>query len=135
MRRHIRKRTCLPCTAVFDPEYRHVGRQRYCSQPPCRKVSTTDRQRRWLQKPDNREHCRGPDHVKRVPPWRQDNPGYWRRKAPQVSQEPAAVPETWMPQDIDTQQVHDGLTRDAWHASLFTQPAVVYLEAADNSAA
>ena len=42
------------------PDYRHVDRQRYCSKPPCTQASKADSQRRWLQKPDNHDHFRGP---------------------------------------------------------------------------
>ena len=125
MRHHIEKRKCKHCKVFFDPDYRNVERQRYCSQPSCQQASKADSQRRWLQKPENLNHFRGSDNVKRVQQWRKDNPGYWRRKAPKVSQEPDALQDTCMPQGIATQQVDDGLRRPALQDSLFTQPAVL----------
>ena len=125
MRHHRQKRKCKHCKAFFVTDHRNVGRQRYCSEPPCRQASKAASQRRWLHKPENRDHFRGPDNVKRVQQWRQDNPGYWRRKTPQVSQEPDALQDTCMPQGIETQQVNEGLTRHALQDSFFTQPAVL----------
>ena len=125
MRRHIRKRKCKHCKAFFDPDPRNVGRQRSCSQPSCRQASKADSQRRWLHKPDNRDHFRGPDNVTRVQQWRQANPGYWRRQAPQVSQEREALQETCMPQDLETQRVEEGGEHEALQDSFFMQPAVL----------
>lgn len=56
MVRHIRKRTCKHCKAFFDPAPRNIGRQHYCSQPPCRQASKAASQRRWLRKPQNRDY-------------------------------------------------------------------------------
>ena len=125
MRRHIRKRKCKHCKAFFDPDHRNVGRQRYCSQPPCRQASQAASQLRWRHKPANRDYFRGPDNVKRVQQWRQETPGYWRRKAPQVSQEQEALQETFRPQGLETQPVNEGVTREALQDSFFTQPAVL----------
>ena len=66
MIRHIRKRTCKHCKAFFDPAPRNIGRQHYCSQPPCRQASKAASQRRWLRKPQNRDYFSGPAHVERV---------------------------------------------------------------------
>ena len=49
------------------------------AKPGCRKASKADSQRRWLQKPENRDYFRGPEHVQRVQRWREAHPGYWRR--------------------------------------------------------
>jgi len=115
------------CKRVFHPDHRNVTRQRFCSQPDCRHASKADSQRRWLQKPENQNHFRGPDNVKRVQLWRQDHPGYWRRKAPQVSTEPNALQETFMPQEKETQSLREGVDKpgeDALQDSFFLQPAV-----------
>ena len=48
--------------------------------PECRKASKTASQKRWLQKPENQDYFCGPENVKRVQLWREDNPGYWRGK-------------------------------------------------------
>jgi hypothetical protein len=71
---------------LFTPDARNATRQRYCSKPACRKQSKADSQRRWLQKPENRDYFRGPEHVLRVQRWRAAHPGYWRRaKASRVA--------------------------------------------------
>jgi hypothetical protein len=103
MNRPIPKRKCLHCRGFFVPDYRNVGRQRYCSKPPCQQASKADSQRRWLQKPDNHDHFRGPDNVKRVQLWRQDHPGYWRRQTPKAAETSDALQETCTPQ-IDYHQ-------------------------------
>jgi hypothetical protein len=104
-----------------------VGRQRYCSKPPCQQASKTDSQRRWLQQPDNHDHFRGPDNVKRVQLWRQEHPGYWRRKTPKASETSDALQETCAPQAIPSQSVSENLhppPQDALQDSFFLQPAV-----------
>jgi hypothetical protein len=64
---------------LFTPDARNATRQRYCSKPACRKQSKADSQRRWLQKPENRDYFYGAEHVLRVQRWRAAHPGYWRR--------------------------------------------------------
>ena len=81
-----RKRKCQYCRGFFTPDYRNVGRQRYCSKPPCKHASKAASQRRWQQKPENHDYFRGPDHVHRVQLWRQAHPGYWRGPMPKVSE-------------------------------------------------
>lgn len=70
---------CCHCQQLFTPDARNATRQRYCAEPACRKQSKVDSQRRWLQKPENRDYFRGTEHVQRVQRWRAANPGYWRR--------------------------------------------------------
>ena len=121
------KRKCQHCNEFFHPDHRNVARQRFCSKPDCHHASKANSQRRWLQKPENQNHFRGPDNVKRVQLWRQDNPGYWRRKAPQASTQPDALQETFMPQEMETQILHEGVDKpeqDALQDSFFIQPAV-----------
>jgi hypothetical protein len=64
---------------LFTHDARNATCQRYCSKPACRKQSKADSQRRWLQKPENRDYFRGAEHVERVKRWRAAHPGYWRR--------------------------------------------------------
>jgi hypothetical protein len=128
MNRSTHKCKCRHCRGFFVPDYRNVGRQRYCSKPPCKQASKAESQRRWLQKPENHDHFRGPDNVKRVQLWRQEHPGYWRRKTPQASQAPDALQETWTPQEVPTQSVSEPLEapqQDALQDSFFLQPAVL----------
>ena len=127
MNRPIRKRKCQHCRGFFVQDYRNVGRQRYCSKPPCQQASKADSQRRWLQKPENHDHFRGPDNVKRVQLWRQAHPGYWRRQTPKVSETSDALQETCTPQEIPTQSLSENLQRplqDALQDSSFLQPTV-----------
>lgn len=77
----IKKIKCRNCNKLFKPEPRNAKRQRYCCKPECRKASKAASQRRWLQKPENRNYFRGPDNVKRVREWRKANPGYQRRQS------------------------------------------------------
>ncbi|MDH3603361.1 MAG: hypothetical protein OEU26_27430 [Candidatus Tectomicrobia bacterium] len=118
---------CQNCKRVFHPDHRNVTRQRFCSKPDCRHASKADAQRRWLQKPENQNHFRGPDNVKRVQLWRQENPGYWRRKAPPVSTPPDALQETLTAQERETQSLSEGVDKpaeDALQDFFFLQPAV-----------
>ena len=55
MRRPLRKRKCKHCQTLFDLDPRSATRQRYCAQPTCRQASKAASQRRWLQKPGNRD--------------------------------------------------------------------------------
>jgi hypothetical protein len=77
------------------PDYRNVGRQRYCAKPPCQQASKADSQRRWLQKPENHDHFSGPDNVKRVQLWRHAHPGYGRRQRKKASETPDALQDSF----------------------------------------
>lgn len=122
-----RKRKCLHCKTFYHPDHRNVTRQRYCSKPACRKVSKTESQRRWLQKPENRDHFKGPEHVERVRQWRLEHPGYWRRKPPEVHETSDALQETLTSQGHENQFLETVLPtgqHDALQDSFFVQPAV-----------
>jgi hypothetical protein len=80
MAKRIRKRKCVCCGDFFPPDYRNRHRQRFCSEPECRKASKAQSQSRWLNKPDNRDYFHGPVNVARVQEWRKAHPGYSRRK-------------------------------------------------------
>jgi len=83
--RPTQKRKCKHCHTFFLPDARNIRHQQYCGKPACRQASKTDSQRKWLQKPENRDYFRGPENVQRVQHWRMAHPGYWRRK-PSTSQ-------------------------------------------------
>ena len=68
------------------PNLRNWWHQKFCSKPECRKASKAESQRRWLSKPENKDHFRGSANVERVRQWRQGHPGYWKR--------PPKVPST-----------------------------------------
>ena len=74
------QRKCLCCKLFFDPDHRNRERQRYCSQPECRRASKAASQGAWLAQPDNRDYFRDPVHVARVQAWRATHPGYSRGK-------------------------------------------------------
>ena len=74
-----RKRKCLCCEEIFRPDPRSRHHQRYCSKPACQRASHAASQRRWVNKPENRDYFRGPIHVARVQAWRRAHPGYGRR--------------------------------------------------------
>ena len=99
MKIQTRRCKCLHCKKLFVPDYRNRGRQKYCSAPECRQASKRARQRRWLSKPENRDHFRGAENVLRVQEWRKAHPGYWKaspRKAARTLQDacPAQPAET-----------------------------------------
>lgn len=72
--RRWRRRKCMHCQELFRADPRSRGRQRYCSQPDCRKASHRQAQSRWLSQPSNRDYFCGPAHVHRVRIWRQKHP-------------------------------------------------------------
>jgi len=122
MRRPRTQRKCKHCRTFFAPDPRNVKRQRYCAQPACRQASKAASQRRWLQKPGNRDYFTGPTHVERVRQWRQAHPGYWRR---QGARAPHALQEDLIPQETQNQRLDEGLPLHALQDVFFLQPAVV----------
>jgi hypothetical protein len=76
---HPTERKCLSCGELFRPDARNLCRQKFCSQPACRKASKAASQRAWLAQPQNQDYFRGPENVLRVRLWRASHPGYWRR--------------------------------------------------------
>jgi hypothetical protein len=113
----IRKRKCKHCQTVFVPDHRNRKRQRYCSQPECRTASKAASQARWLNKPENRDHFRGPINVDRVREWRKRRPGYWRRKKP--------LQDHCRQNPIPKQAVTDKLPTHALQDVLSWQPSVL----------
>lgn len=73
-----RRRRCLSCGELFEPDCRNRRHQRHCQKPCCRTASKAASQRRWLSKPANCDYFRGPENVLRVQRWRGAHPGYWR---------------------------------------------------------
>ncbi len=73
------RRRCSCCQRVFVPDARNRDRQEFCSQPRCRKASKAASQRRCREKPENKDHWRGPAQVERVRIWRKAHPQYWKR--------------------------------------------------------
>nr|WP_319491020.1 hypothetical protein [uncultured Desulfobacter sp.] len=82
MKKQIRRRRCKNCQNLFKPDARHLKRQKFCDQPECKIASKKHSQQKWLSKPKNQDYFSGPENVARVQEWRQNNPGYWKRKNP-----------------------------------------------------
>ena len=122
MKRPLPKRKCKHCQTFFDPDPRSARRQRHCSKPACRQASKAASQRRWHQKPPNRDYFRGPTQVERVRQWRKAHPGYWRR---QGARAPHALQEDLTLQETQKQAVDDGLTPHAFQDAFFMQPAIL----------
>jgi hypothetical protein len=121
MARQIPHRKCQQCKTYFVPDPRCVKRQRYCSQPACRKASKVASQPRWLDKPANRHYFQDSTHVERVRAWRQVHPGYWRRKR---SETPHALQDDSAPKPFRNQSLDASLTPAALHDALCRQPTV-----------
>ena len=112
---------CHHCQQLFTPDARNANRQRYCSKPACRKQSKADSQRRWLQKPENRDYFRGAEHVLRVQRWRAAHPGYWRRaKASRVALQDPLIAQV----SVNAPSFHYA-KKDALQDLLILQPAVM----------
>jgi len=93
------RRKCRRCRRMFHPDYRNGYHQHYCSDPACRRASRVATQRKWRRKPENRDHFRGPDEVRRVQEWRRDHPGYWKQKS-----SPNLDPESTDRQTVNVEQ-------------------------------
>ena len=80
MKKKIRRRSCKHCNDLFKPDSRNLKRQRFCRKSECKEASKRYSQQKWLMKPQNKNHFSGPANVIRVQQWRQQNPGYGKRK-------------------------------------------------------
>lgn len=99
--RRKRTRACCHCREEFVPDRRNRDRQRYCGRKECRAASKAASQRRWLNKPENRNYFRGEHHTERVRKWRQKHPGYWKSSRKKSTSAPKEESST---QDVDNQQ-------------------------------
>jgi hypothetical protein len=118
----IKRRKCCNCKELFIPDPRNVKRQKYCRKPECRNASKAASQRRWLAKPENQGYFCGPKNVKRVQLWREDNPGYWRRKRKTVKD---ALQDPLNHQLIENNTDNVDFANDALQDLLITQPPVL----------
>jgi hypothetical protein len=116
------QRECRHCKQFFRPDYRNRHRQRYCSKPACRRQSKAEAQRRWLQKPENEGHFRGPENSQRVKAWRKAHPGYWRKGKPQAK---GPLQDLCRGQSPQTEQVMKEIVRPALQDLCLTQPALI----------
>lgn len=103
---------CRCCGELFEADVRNRGRQKYCSERECRRAGKAARQRRWQDKPQNRDYFRGSEHVERVRAWRAAHPGYWRshrRRRPGALQD-ALAPQVIEPvEDFTARALQDAL--------------------------
>lgn len=90
-----RTSNCRCCGEIFTADVRNRGRQKYCGKSECRRAGKAARQRRWREKPENRDYFQGPEHVERVRVWRAAHPGYWRshRRGQGVALQDALTPQ------------------------------------------
>ena len=103
---------CLACGEIFTADVRNRGRQKYCAKRDCRAAGKAARQRRWLDKPENRDYFNGPEHVDRVRAWRAAHPGYWRshRRGRQRALRDALTPQVLeTPKDLTSLALQDAL--------------------------
>jgi hypothetical protein len=80
MKKKIRRRRCKNCDNLFKPDSRNLKRQKFCRKPECKEAGKRYSQQKWLMKPQNKDHFSGSANVIRVQQWRQQNPGYGKRK-------------------------------------------------------
>jgi hypothetical protein len=73
-----RQEPCLNCGQVFVPDRRNPRHQCYCGAAACKAASKRASQAKWLAK--NPDYHRGAEASARVKTWRQEHPGYSRRK-------------------------------------------------------
>ncbi len=121
MKQH-RQRNCRHCGDLFRPDPRNRRHQRYCCKSECRKASKTASQRRWLDKPQNRDYFHGAANVERVRAWRAAHPGYWRRPGMQSA---PALQDDSLAQPIETHEKSPTLAAVALQDLLCAQPVVL----------
>lgn len=121
MNRVREKRKCKNCKEFFTPDPRNRDRQIFCSKPECRKASKAYSQRRWLNKPENRNYFRGPENVKRVQQWRKEHPGYWRKSSSKKN----ALQETLSDNRHEKREVEGNFVGSALQDLFFIQPEVL----------
>ena len=121
MKQRVRRRKCKHCRDLFYPDHRSARRQKFCSKPQCHKASKADSQRRWLERPQNKDYFKGHYHVQRVQLWRKNHPGYWRKARDKEN----ALQDSLTPYLKETQEVTKNLHEDALQDILTLQPAVL----------
>jgi hypothetical protein len=103
---------------LFTPDPKNAYHQEFCSKPDCKKASKAASQKRWLNKPENKNYFSGPDHVQRVRQWRKAHPGYWRKK-------PNALQDVLNENAKQKQSVNTSLAKHALQDVLTHQQAVL----------
>lgn len=119
-KKRVRKRKCLGCRKLFTPDPRLKGKQEFCSEPDCRCASKAHAQRKWLNKPKNREYFFGREHVERVQDWRKENPSY----AKEAYLRKKALQDTCNSQPVDDQEDVASLMQKALQDTCLSQPSL-----------
>jgi len=117
-----RQRTCRHCGELFRPDPRNHRHQHYCARAACRKASKAASQRRWLNKPENRDYFRGAANVQRVREWRATHCGDRRRYE---SPDGSGLQEDLLAQVNDTERKEEVLVNAALQDLLSAQSVVV----------
>jgi len=117
-----KRKKCCNCKDLFILDPRNAKRQKYCHKPECRKASKAASQKRWLQKPENRDYFSGPENVKRVQLWREAHPGYWRGKGKNNKD---ALQDPLNPEPTENNSDNARFTQDALQDFLIAQPPVL----------
>ena len=116
----LKKRRCRNCRRLFAPNPRNIDSQKYCSRSECRKASKRCSQKKWLNKPENRNYFCGPAHVERVQEWRKMNPGYWKK-----TKSPDTLQDSILPQPAENKQDSTQFMDNALQDFLRAQPPVI----------
>ncbi len=117
----VRKRKCKNCNDYFLPDYRNRNRQEFCAKPQCRKASKVDSQRRWLEKPQNKDYFQGDLNVERVRQWRKSHPGYWYKTQDKKN----ALQDSLSAETVDSSSVAGDLNQNALQDILSAQSLVL----------
>jgi hypothetical protein len=112
----------LHCGELFHPDARNAHHQRYCAKDACRRASKAASQRRWLSKAANRDYFRGPCNVERVRAWREQHPGYGRRRRAQTG---APLQDVCCAQGVEKHAESKHLAGPALQDLLSMQPIVL----------
>ena len=118
----IKRNKCKNCKKLFVPDHRNRDRQKYCERVECHRASKAASQRKWLDKPENEGHFRGPVNVQRVQEWRKQHPGYWKRKRPDKAD---ALQDPLIRQASENTQDNHQFADNALQDLLKQQPAVI----------
>jgi len=113
---------CKNCHTLFYPDSRNAKRQKFCRTFECRKASKRQSQRKWLNKPQNKDYFKGPENILRVQQWREQHPGYWRRKH---SADKIALQDPLIVQLIENKEDTGKLPATALQDLIIAQPYVL----------
>ena len=119
----MKKKKCTYCTRLFHPDARNGSRQKFCCRTPeCRKASKKDSQKRWFEKPENRDYFSGSQNVQRVREWRKNHPGYCRKKS---CIDPEPLQDVLMPEHTENKADIAKLGNSALQDIINAQPVVI----------